>query len=580
MPFTVTVEKGSLVGTQIGPYQLTRVIGEGGMGSVFEAVHKALGRRVAIKVMKAVYAADPESLTRLFNEARAVNLIDHPGLVQISEFGELPDGCAYLVMELLRGDTLTTRLRRSGGRLAEKSALAVASQLASVLAAAHEKEIVHRDLKPSNVMLVGDMMVAGGERVKLLDFGIAKLNKTNTQEADPQTRAGVLLGTPRYMSPEQCLGRIDIDGKSDVYALGVMMFEMLTGQMPFKTPSEVALVAAHIYEQPTPLRELAPNVNIAICTLVDQMLRKKKEERPSMIEVARRIGERTSHQVEEQATARISSLPDKETLRAMLNAGAIAGQVAGGASALPPPASASGALPALPGGAPRIPTPPSMPGIPMAPGSSSGALMAVSVGDSPSAMTPVSDPLYSTTLRGSSGQRSPVQPARFKIVGGVAIASLLVLGLGSLWFARRSVPAAPPPTATSPETQPATPPVAPPKPVLVHWSIESEPAGAEVVRVGSDEVLGTTPFQQEREASPGSEQLKLRLAGYQESLITVPLGRDVSVDRSLAALPKPAEPTPPTVAKPAPAPPKKTIAKRPVAKSKAGKKPAGSPGVF
>ena len=144
VPFTVMVEKGSLVGTQIGPYQLTRVIGEGGMGSVFEAVHKALGRRVAIKVMKAVYAADPESLARLFNEARAVNLIDHPGLVQISEFGELPDGCAYLVMELLRGDTLTMRLRRSGGRLAEKSALAVASQLASVLAAAHEKEIVHR----------------------------------------------------------------------------------------------------------------------------------------------------------------------------------------------------------------------------------------------------------------------------------------------------------------------------------------------------------------------------------------------------------------------------------------------------
>ena len=430
-------------------------------------------------------------------------------------------------------------------------------------------------------MLVGDMMVAGGERVKLLDFGIAKLNKTNTQEADPQTRAGVLLGTPRYMSPEQCLGRIDIDGKSDVYSLGVMMFEMLTGQMPFKTPSEVALVAAHIYEQPTPLRELAPNVNIAICSLVDQMLRKKKDERPSMLEVARRIGERTSHQVEEQATARISSLPDKETLRAMLNAGAINGQVAGvPASALPPPASASGALPALSGGAPRIPTPSSLPSIPMAPGSSSGALMAVGLGDSPSAMTPVSDALYSTTLRGSSGQRPPVQPARFKIVGGVAMASLLVLGLGSLWFARRSVPASPPPSASGSETQPATPPVAPPKPVRVHWSIDSEPAGAEVVRAGSDEVLGTTPFQQEREASPGSEQLKLRLAGYQESLITVPLGRDVSVDRSLTALPKPAEPTPPAATKPAAAPPKKPIAKRPVAKPKAGKKPASSPGVF
>ena len=150
---------------------------------------------------------------------------------------------------------------------------------------------VHRDLKPSNVMLVGDMMVAGGERVKLLDFGIAKLNKTNTQEADPQTRAGVLLGTPRYMSPEQCLGRIDIDGKSDVYSLGVMMFEMLTGQMPFKTPSEVALVAAHIYEQPTPLRELCRTSTSPSARSSIRCCAKRRTERPSMLEVARRIGE-------------------------------------------------------------------------------------------------------------------------------------------------------------------------------------------------------------------------------------------------------------------------------------------------
>ena len=573
------VETGSLAGTQIGPYQLSRVLGEGGMGSVYEAVHKSLGRKVAIKVMKAVYAADPESLARLFNEARAVNLIDHPGLVQISEFGELPDGSAYLVMELLRGDTLSTRLRRSGGRLAEKAALAIASQLASVLAAAHEKEIVHRDLKPSNVMLVGDMMVAGGERVKLLDFGIAKLNKTVTQEVDPQTRAGVLLGTPRYMSPEQCLGRTDIDGKSDVYSLGLMMYEMLTGQMPFKTPSEVALVAAHIYEQPTPLREVAPNVHITICSLVDRMLRKKKDERPTMLEVARTIGERTHQPVEDQATARIGSIPDKEILRAMFSVGAIAGQVASGP---PPPApsqpGASGSQTPV-AGAPRIPTPPGVP-ILAAAGPSSGALPALNVNDSASAMTPVVDASYSTTLRGSSGQTAHVPGTRTKLLGGLAMAAVVGLGIGTLWLARGGGPHPSDPSATNNAT--TAQPVVVPSVARIHWSIVSDPPGAEVVRAAGDEVLGTTPFQLEREASAGNEQLKLRLAGYQELQLAVPLNRDVAVDRSLSALPKEAPPPPPEIAKPvAPVTKKGPPTKKGPSKGKPpAKKPAPGPGVF
>jgi serine/threonine protein kinase len=135
-----------LVGTIIGHYKLTRQLGQGGMGTVFEAVHDQLGRRVAIKVMKPEYASDPEALQRLFNEARAVNVIEHPGLVQISEFGQTPDGSAYLIMELLRGDTLSSRLRRAGGRISEKVGVSIAGQLAAVLMAAHTKGIVHRDV--------------------------------------------------------------------------------------------------------------------------------------------------------------------------------------------------------------------------------------------------------------------------------------------------------------------------------------------------------------------------------------------------------------------------------------------------
>lgn len=553
MPFTETVEKGSLAGTQVGPFLLKRVLGEGGMGSVYEAENKPLGRRVAIKIMKPAYASDPEALARLFNEARAVNLIEHPGLVQITEFGQLPDGSAYLVMELLRGDTLSARLRRSGGRLAERPALAIASQLASVLAAAHEKDIVHRDLKPSNVMLVGDMMVAGGERVKLLDFGIAKLSKNAAQELDPQTRVGTLLGTPRYMSPEQCRGLPNIDGKSDVYSLGVMLYEMLTGQMPFKTHTEVALVAAHIYEEPTPLREIAPNVSMVICTLIDKMLRKAKDERPSMIEVAKTISERTTHHIEEQATARIGSLPDKEALRAMLASGAIPGQVASGP---PPPAPSNSGLHAKPGGAPRIPTPPHLPAL--AGNSASGALPALSASDSYPGHSGAHDAANPTTMRGSTGQVAPPPANRSKlntkIVGAMGIAGVLLLGVGTLLVARRQEAS---PTSAAPAAKVEPPPAAPAV-VRVHWSIASAPEGAEVVRESDGEILGTTPLQREFTAKPGTVQLRLRRQGFQEVSVTVPLNRDVAVDRSLPAVP---EPTPPA-APPPPAPSKKSTPAR------------------
>ncbi len=576
LPFTEKVEKGSLAGTQVGPYQLTRALGEGGMGCVYEAVNKQLGRRVAIKIMKPAYAADAEALARLFNEARAVNLIEHPGLVQITEFGQLPDGSAYLVMELLRGDTLSARLRRSGGRLAERPALAIASQLASVLAAAHEKDIVHRDLKPGNVMLVGDMMVAGGERVKLLDFGIAKLSKNNTQEVDPQTRVGALLGTPRYMSPEQCRGLPDIDGKSDVYSLGVMMYEMLTGQMPFKTHTEVALVAAHIYEQATPLREVAPNVSMVICSLVDKMLSKAKAERPTMLEVAKTISERTTHHVEEQATQRIGSLPDKETLRAMLEGGASLGQLAAGP---PPPAPSNPGLGGKSAGPPRIPTPGQLPALAAGVGSS-GALPALSAADLQSAQHPLVDPTNPTTMRGSSGQVAPAPRGSRKALLSMAIAAVLLLGVGTLLVARRqgTTPSPPADSPTSPTPTPATPTVA-----QVHWSIASDPPGAEVVRQEDGEILGTTPLAREFSAKPGTTQLRLVLAGFQDMTLSLPLNRDVSIERSLTAIPTPSPPAAPApAANPAPkaGPAKKPAparGKKPAAKAKADKK---SPGVF
>ena len=274
----------STVGTLIGPYRVTRPIGHGGMGSVFEATHQQIGRRVAIKILLQEHARDKETVTRLFNEARAVNRIEHPGLVQIFDSDQLPDGRAYLVMEFLQGETLTQRLKSAGGKLTGIDSVRIAHQLSSILTATHAGNIVHRDLKPSNIMLVKDPDVPGGERVKLLDFGIAKLAPEGAE--DPGlTRPGVVFGTPTYMSPEQCKGAREVDGRSDVYSLGVILYQMLSGRPPF-IGEGVGVVVMHMHEEPQPIEQLVPTLSRTVAQLVMSMLAKKRDDRPTMEQVA------------------------------------------------------------------------------------------------------------------------------------------------------------------------------------------------------------------------------------------------------------------------------------------------------
>lgn len=275
-----------MVGTRIGAYSIVRELGAGGMGTVYEALHVQLGRRVALKVLKAEVASSPEMLTRFFNEARAVNHVEHPGLVQISDFGSLPDGSPYLVMELLRGETLAARLL-ARGRLTEPEALPIVGQLASILAAAHDKGIVHRDVKPSNVMLVPDPAVTGGERVKLLDFGVAKIVNSALGSGLPMTQTGLPMGTPLYMSPEQCTGETEIDGKADVYALGIILYELLAGQRPFEAENPLALLNMHVRKPPPPLPPLVPAVTSATVQLLNSLLSKESRARPTAAQVQR-----------------------------------------------------------------------------------------------------------------------------------------------------------------------------------------------------------------------------------------------------------------------------------------------------
>ena len=267
----------------IGNYRILRKLGEGGMGVVYEALNDDLGRHVAIKVLNSEYARNSDAISRFHNEARSASRVDHPSIVQIFEFGQLPDGVPYLVMELLKGESLSKRLQL--GLLPIGQALQIGWQVADVLAAVHRRNIVHRDLKPDNVMLVPEPVAPGGERVKLLDFGIAKVADSGLSK----TKSSVVMGTPLYMSPEQCAGAGRVDDKSDVYSLGCVLYEMLAGRPPFLSDGGGEVLGMHLFKEPPPLRAFAPKVPEDVAVLVQGLLVKNKQTRLAMAHVVKEL---------------------------------------------------------------------------------------------------------------------------------------------------------------------------------------------------------------------------------------------------------------------------------------------------
>src|SRR6476619_3928398 len=200
--------------------------------------------RAAIKVLHASFTSRPDIVTRFFNEARAATAINDPGIVQIFDFGHHTDGSAYIVMELLDGEPLDHRIAR--GPMSVGDVLRIMRQVASALGAAHARGIIHRDLKPENIFLVRDPEVPGGERAKILDFGIAKLASA---DGGSKTQTSAVMGTPTYMSPEQCRGAGHVDQRSDVYALGCVLFALLVGRPPFLAEGIGDIIAMHLREQ-------------------------------------------------------------------------------------------------------------------------------------------------------------------------------------------------------------------------------------------------------------------------------------------------------------------------------------------
>jgi serine/threonine-protein kinase len=263
-------------GTIIGAYRVRDKLGEGGMGAVYRADHTLLGRPAAIKVLLPSLSSSEDIVTRFFNEARAVSSIADPGIVQVFDFGYHTDGSAYIVMELLIGEALDARLRRLG-RLAPADALRLMRQAAAALAAAHGKGVVHRDLKPENIFVIGDLAVTGGERAKVLDFGIAKLTTGGPGRA--MTRTGTLIGTPIFMSPEQCTGASNLDHRADIYSLGGVLMCLLTGRPPFLSQGMGELIVAHLREPAPAPSSRVPGLPRELDALVARCLAKRPEDR-------------------------------------------------------------------------------------------------------------------------------------------------------------------------------------------------------------------------------------------------------------------------------------------------------------
>jgi serine/threonine protein kinase len=257
-----------------GVYRIQHKLGEGGMGAVYMAEHSLLGRRAAIKVLHSAFSMRQDIVERFFNEARAASSIADPGIVQIFDFG-YQDGIAYIVMEFLDGEALEARLRRLG-RLALVDALRLGRQLALSLQAAHARGVVHRDLKPDNVLVVPDAEVPGGERAKILDFGIAKL--TDTSPDRQRTQTGMVMGTPLYMSPEQCHGAGSVDHRADIYSLGCMLFHLIAGRPPFESKGSGELLAMHLREPAPPVSQFA-RVPPHVDAILLRCLEKEPEDR-------------------------------------------------------------------------------------------------------------------------------------------------------------------------------------------------------------------------------------------------------------------------------------------------------------
>lgn len=284
LPAEAMVE-GALIAER---YRLEKCLGEGGMGIVYRAQHLLMKKTVAIKVLHPEMTSNAEVVARFKREAQAAAHIEHPNVCQATDFGQTDAGAFFLVMEYLEGDTLESMIE-TFGRLTPMRVALIGQQLCAALTQAHEGGVVHRDLKPENIMLIE--REGNPDFVKIMDFGIARMtidDPENNQTPARLTKAGMVYGTPHYMSPEQVVGG-EIDFRADLYSLGVVLFEMVTGRLPFESKSLAAIMGMHVTQRPPRASEVAPDADIprALDDLIASMMEKSPEKRPQSAEEAR-----------------------------------------------------------------------------------------------------------------------------------------------------------------------------------------------------------------------------------------------------------------------------------------------------
>ena len=289
-----------------GRFRIEREIGTGGMGAVYLATHLGLERPVAVKIIRREFAGDADVADRFLREARTMAKLRHPNAAMIFDAGNLPDGRHFIVMEFVEGETLSQALAREG-RFSATRAVEIATQICDVLEEAHRLGIVHRDLKPSNILL-------GKRGVCVLDFGVAKVLASSAEatHTHASTGSGQIVGTPRYMSPEQCLGQ-RVGARSDLYSLGILLYEMLAGRPPFVDPLQSALLVKQATAPAPPLPRLRQDIPRPLALAVHTLLAKRPEDRPRTAALAKILLERSLTRPE-------STLPDLEPLSAMVAA--------------------------------------------------------------------------------------------------------------------------------------------------------------------------------------------------------------------------------------------------------------------
>jgi len=461
-------------------YRLVARLGEGGMGLVYEATHVILKSRVAVKILRPD-ATEKESIERLEREAQSASAIGNPHIVDVRDFGRLADGSVYIVMELIEGIHLLDDIRRHG-RIAPERARKIALQVTEALGDAHDAGIVHRDLKPENVLLTA----RDGEAdfVKIVDFGIARM-----QGASKLTQAGRVVGTPEYMAPEQCAG-LEVDSRADIYALGILLYEMLTGKLPLYDNDLTEMLRKQIKEKPEPPSRVAPDADIPLEleAIVIRCLAKRPSKRfQTMAEVG-------------------------EALRTLD----------------PGDAPDDGEEDVLPFGGDRRATPSSTPSMP------------------PVEPAPEPGP--------GLGRWAVLAVALIALVVGVGVTwSFFAASERPVAEATPQPPIAAPPAPEAPP-EPIVEPPAEPEPAATpaaaaQITIESEPPGARIYRDGA--LLGETPLPLRRPAEGERIELTLRQRGFQDETVTLGAlsGEHVSVHLA-AARPSSARPSAPEAAEP------------------------------